>query len=199
MIKRLVLISAFALIPQLATASMMGSSYFFEPSVGYRIEQIKLTDKLNTESQFKMNTPTYGLKLGYRSATGIDLNLAGDYSSGKAEHSPINESVNFTHKMVAVQLGINALGSMKMYLGYAFMNELQLEKGAFHSDLNLKGPSYQVGLQLRLLSSLSVGAQYNLNQFDQVKGTAYMAGDKIDSYFNKLDSSDYSFNLSLTF
>ncbi len=185
------------LIPQLVRA--IGSGYFVEPSVGYRTELIKLTDLSNQQSQVKMVTPSYGLKLGIRSAAGIDINLAGDYSSGQAEQTPLIEPNRFSHKMAALQLGINAMGAMKIYLGYAFLNELQIEKGTLNSDLNLKGPAYQAGIQLRLLPLFTIGAHYNLNQFDHVSGTSYIAGNKIESYFNKLDSQDYSFNLSLTF
>ncbi len=187
------------LTASMAQAAMGGNSYFFEPSVGYRTEVIKLTNKLNVESQMKMQNPSYGLKIGYRSPTGIDLNLAGDYSTGKTEWTPTQERNNFTHRMAAAQLGINALGAMKIFLGYAFMNELQVEAGLLNPNIILKGPAYQAGIQLMLFSNVSVGAQYNVNQFDTVAGTSYTAGDKVEQYFNKLDSVDYSFNLSLTF
>lgn len=189
----------FTTLLTLAITPSAFAGSFLEPSIGYRTEVIKLTDKLNNQSEVKTNTPTYGLKLGYRSAAGIDINLAGDYSSGNADRTPLAEKVNFSHKMAAVQMGINALGAMKIYLGYAFLNELNIEKGAFNSDLILKGPAYQAGVQFRLFSAVSIGAHYNLNQFDQVSGSSYLLGEKIDTYFNKLDSQDYSFNLSLTF
>ncbi|MBC7742076.1 MAG: hypothetical protein H7061_07760 [Bdellovibrionaceae bacterium] len=187
------------LTPLAANAMMGGNSFFFEPSVGYRNELIKLTNKANVESQMKMMTPTYGLKLGYRSPTGIDLNLAGDYSSGKTEWGPLTENNNFSHKMAAVQLGVNAMGAMKIYLGYAFMNELKVEAGLLNSDILLKGPAYQAGIAFNLFSNVAASAQYNLNQFDEISGTSYTASDKVQHYFNKLDSVDYSFSLSLTF
>ncbi|MBC7421213.1 MAG: hypothetical protein H7328_10840 [Bdellovibrio sp.] len=197
--KRLFLATLLTILaPHLVFASM-GSAYFFEPSIGYRNEQVKLTDKLNNLSQFKMATPVYGLKLGLRTMMGIDFNLAGDYSSGSTEWSPVNEKVNFKHTSAAAQLGINALGLMKIYLGYAFLNNLEVEKGLLNSDLTLKGPAYQAGIQFRLFSAVSIGAQYNLNLFNQVSGINYTNGEKTETYFNKLDAEDYSLNLSLSF
>ena len=197
--KRFIYALLLILTPKFVNASMMGSSYFIEPSVGYRTETIKFTSLTNNASQIKMNTPTYGLKLGYRTALGIDFNFAGDFSNGKADWTPLEEKNNFTHNMVAFQLGINAMSAMKIYLGYAFMNELKVEKGLLNSDINLKGPAYQAGIQFRLFPLISVGAHYNLNQFTEISGSGYNLSDKVDSYFNKLDSQDYSFNLSLTF
>ena len=195
MLKPLLYAAVVMLIPNL----VMGSSYFFEPSIGYRTERVKFTDKVNNQSQLKMQTPTYGLKLGYRSLLGVDLNLAGDYSSGNAEWSPLTEKVSFKHTMAAVQLGISALGAMKIYLGYAFLNTLQIDKGLLNSDLNLSGPAYQAGLQFRLFSSVTLGAQYNLNQFNKVTGTNFTLVEKTESYFNKLDVEDYFLSLSISF
>lgn len=182
-----------------AQASLMGSTLFIEPSLGYRTETIKLTDKSNVDSQIKMATPVYGLKIGYRTALAIDLNLAGEYSSGKADVSPNIEKNNFSHKTVSAQLGINALGLMKIYLGYAFLNELQLEEGLLNPGFKLSGPAYIAGIQYRLFSSVFLGAQYNLNQFNSISGTTFTAGDRVDQYFNKLDLQDYSFSLSTSF
>ena len=182
-----------------AQAFMSGSILFVEPSIGYRNETIKLTDKSNAESQIKIGTPVYGLKIGYRTALAIDFNLAADYSSGKADMSPLVEKNNFSHKMISAQLGINALGLMKIYLGYAFSNELQFEDGLLNLGYKLSGPAYIAGIQYRLFSSVFLGAQYNLNQFNSISGAQFTNGDKVDQYFNKLDLQDYSFSLSTSF
>ncbi len=183
----------------LTAPSFANAASFFEPFLGYRSENIKLTDRLNNQSQLKMANPSYGLKLGFRSMMGVDLNLAGEYSSGKSEWGPNTEKVGFKHSTAAVQLGINALGAMKIYLGYAFLNTLEVDKGLLNNDISLKGPAYQAGVQFGLFSLVSIGAQYNLNQFKNVSGTGYTAGEKIETYFNKIDAEDYSVNLSISF
>lgn len=172
---------------------------FFEPSIGYRTETLKLTDKASSELKATMASPVYGLKIGYQSPLGIDVNLAGDYSTGKAELNPLTEKNNFSHKTIAAQLGISALGLMKIYLGYGFSNELDIDAGLLNSDIKLKGTAYQAGLQFRLFSSTYFGAQYSINQFKTVEGKSYTSGDSVDQYFSKLDSQDFSFTLSIVF
>lgn len=170
----------------------------FEPSVGYRTESLKLTDKNTTaETKLTMATPVYGLKLGYRSPLGIDINLAGDYSTGKATFSPLSEKNNFTHTTMAAQLGISAMGLMKIYLGYGFSNELKVDAGTLNSDMKLKGNAYQAGLQFRVSQWFSIGGQYTLNQFSSIEGAAYGAGSSPDLYYSKVDSQDLSLTLSL--
>lgn len=172
---------------------------FFEPSIGYRTETLKLTDKSSSELKATMATPVYGLKIGYQSPLGVDVNLAGDYSTGKTEVTPLTEKNSFSHKTIAAQLGISALGLMKIYLGYGFSNELTINEGLLNSDIKLKGTAYQAGLQFKLFSSTYFGAQYSINQFKTVEGKTYTAGDSVDQYFNKLDSQDFSFTLSMVF
>ncbi len=177
----------------------MGSSYFIEPSVGYRSHTLRLTNYTANETKITMASPAYGLKLGYRSMTGIDLDLAYDYSAGKAEIYPLAEKNNFSQKTAAVQLGINAMGIMKIFLGYGFMNQLDIEKGLLNSDIKLAGLAYQAGLQFKLISFMTLGLQYNLNQFKTVSGSSYTLGEAVETYYNKLDSQDYSASLSVSF
>ncbi|MBC7466914.1 MAG: outer membrane beta-barrel protein [Bdellovibrio sp.] len=172
----------------------------FEPSVGYRTESLKLTNKnTNAETKVTMATPVYGLKLGYRSPLGVDVNLAGDYSAGKAKYTVLEEQNSFTHTTLAAQLGISAMGLMKIYLGYGFSNELKIDAGPLNSDMKLKGNAYQAGLQFRISQWFSVGAQYSLNQFNSIEGTNYAAGSSPDLYYSKVDSQDLSLTLSLIF
>ncbi len=192
----------FLLCLTLATPSLlfaMGSSYFIEPSAGYRSHTLRLTNYTGTENKIVMTSPVYGLKLGYRSMMGIDLDLAYDYSAGKAEMSPLIEKNNFSQKTAAVQLGINAMGIMKIFLGYGFMNQLDVEKGLLNSDIKLAGLAYQAGLQFKFISFVTLGLQYNLNQFKTVAGSSYPLGEAIETYYNKLDSQDYSASLSISF
>lgn len=172
---------------------------FFEPSVGYRSESLKLTGKTMPDTKATMGTPVFGAKLGVRTALGVDINLAADYSTGKAEITPLTEKNTFSHRTIAAQLGISAMGVMKIYLGYGFSNELTINEGLLNSDMKLNGPAYQAGLQFRFLPWLNVGAQYSLNQFRTIEGKNYTTGDSIDQYYGKVDSQDYSFTLSMDF
>ena len=188
-------ISIFSVVTTAAGSSM----YFFEPSVGYRSHTLRLTNYANSETKIAMASPEYGARLGLRSLMGIDFNLAYQYTAGKAEYYPAAEKNNFSQKTAAVQLGINALGLMKMYLGYGFMNELQIEQGLLNSDLKLKGASYQAGLQFKLIPFVELGLQYNVNQFKNIEGKNYLASDAVETYYNKVDSQDYSASLSIVF
>lgn len=175
------------------------SALLLEPSVGYRSETVQLTDLLHNETKLKAALPVYGLKFGYRSPIGVDVNLAYDYSNGKMEVTGEDDKSKFSHQTASAQLGINALGLMKIYLGYAFLNELKLDGTLTRPNFKLSGPAYLVGLQFKVFQYLNLGAQYNLNQFNQITGPAYALGDDTEKYFTKIDSQDYSINLSLDF
>ena len=146
-----------------------------------------------------MATPVYGLKIGYSSPLGIELNLSYDYSSGKAEIDSAMEKNDFTQSTASAQLGVSALGVLKIYLGYGFMNDLKIKEGLTASDMNLKGQAYQAGLQFKVLPRIMLGLQYNINQYKTVSGRDFVLGEKIDVYFNKVDSQDYSVSLSASF
>ena len=109
-----------------AFSNVASAGVFIEPSIGYRSHTLKTTDLLMTTTEIKMSTPVYGLKFGYRSMMGIDVNLAYDYSSGKAEISGPAEKNDFTQSTGSVQLGVSALGALKIYLGYGLLNELKI-------------------------------------------------------------------------
>jgi len=51
---------------------------------------------------------------------------------------------------------------------------------------------------LKLWKSLNFGAQYNLNQYNEISGNNYTAGSKLNTYFNKIDTQDYILFLSTT-
>ncbi len=183
----------------LAVFSTANAATFIEPSIGYRSHNLKLTSITTATTEVKMATPVYGLKIGYSSPLGIDLNLSYDYSSGKAEISPSMEKNDFSQSTASAQLGVSALGALKIYLGYGFLNELKIKEGLTTSDMNLKGQSYQAGLQFKIFSRVMLGLQYNINQYKTVSGRDFILGEKVDTYFNKVDSQDYSLNLSTSF
>lgn len=196
---RTVLIICFALVSGILASTAGASSYFFEPSAGYRSHTLRLTDFSNSETKISMAAPVYGARLGVRSMMGIDVNLAYEYMAGKAEYFPLAEKNNFSQKTASVQLGINALSLLKIYLGYGFMNELAIEAGTLNSDIKLKGASYQAGLQFKIFPLVELGLQYNLNQFKKIEGKNYMASDNVETYYNKVNSQDYSASLSIVF
>jgi hypothetical protein len=186
------------LAPQLCFA-LMGTPLMFEPSIGYRNESLKLTDLSKQETQFKSALPVYGLKVGYRSLIGVDLNLAGEYSKGQIEVTGLTEKSDSTHQSASAELGVSALGLLKIYLGYSFMNEFKIENSHSLQGFKLSGPAYLAGLQLKLFPSINLGMQYNLNQFNKISGSAYTLNDSTESYFSKIDSQDYNIYLTLTF
>jgi hypothetical protein len=182
-----------------STTSFAMSQYLLEPSVGYRNETVQLTDRTSSvETKLKSSMPVFGLKLGYRSPIGVDIDVAYDYSYGKMDVTRLTEQNKFTHQNAAAELGINALGLMKIYLGYSFLNQLKLESTPQLEGFKLNGPSYLVGVQFKIISVLNIGAQYNLNQFNRISGSGYTQGDDTEKYFSKVDAQDYKIFLSLS-
>ncbi len=176
------------------------ASFYFEPFLGYRQEKIKFTDLASVESEYKMSGLTYGLNLGVASATGIFLNLSGSQFKGKADTTPAQtDNPEFTHNNGAVQVGVSAMGLLKIYLGYMLLNELEMKSQSPLSSFKLKGPGYQVGLALTLIPRLSIGAQYNIHQFNEISGDSFAAGSEIKTYFNKVDSQDLFAYLAYSF
>jgi len=183
----------------MSSSALANPALLLEPSIGFRNETIKLTDLSQNETRLKASSPIYGLKFGYRSPIGVDVNLGYGYTNGKMEISGDSEKSKFSHQTASAQLGINALGGMKIYLGYAFLNEIKLDGTSSLEAFKLSGPAYIVGLQFKVFSYVNLGAQYNLNQFNKITGPAYSLGDDTEKYFTKIDSQDYSINLSLDF
>ena len=195
-----IIIAVFALLlVQNARASLLGPSVFIEPFAGYRSENIKLTDLTSAVTEIKTAGPVFGLKFGYRSFVGVDLNLVGSRSSGSAGVSNLAEKNNFSHKTAGVQLGVNALGLVKMYLGSSFVNDFTLEDSNQLTGFTLSGPAYQAGLQFKFFPFISLGIEYSLNQFNTIKGNSFTAGNSIETYYSKNDSQDYTIYLSASF
>ena len=118
--------------------------------------------------QFSTANPAFGLRLGYQSPLGIELNVAADYSAGQMQIDPLNTKNDFTHKTASAQLGVSAMGLFKIYLGYGFMNEFELKNGAAYQGFKLTGTSYQAGIQFKLMPFISIGAQYNVNDYKNI-------------------------------
>lgn len=172
---------------------------FIEFYLGAKTETTKLTDLANSVSEIRASTPAIGLKMGFRSQMGIDVNLSGEKTSGQATVTNQTEKSKFSHTTGAFQFGVNALGNVKMYLGTSFLNEFTLEDSPGLQGFTLSGPSYQVGLQYKVFQMINVGLQYNLNQFTTVTGPAFIGDSRIETYFLKTDSQDYSIYLSTSF
>lgn len=190
----------YLLIPiSLFVTNFAHAGFFIEPFIGYKSETIKLTDFLNSVTEIKTAEPSYGVKLGYRSLVGIDLNLAGEISTGQASVSSQIEKSKFSHTNASIQLGVNALGLIKMYLGSSFLNEFNLEDSSSLQGYKLSGPAFHAGLQLKFFPLISLGLQYNLNQYNSIVGANYIGDSKIETYYSKNDTQDYSIYLSTSF
>ena len=198
MLKQLSLITIFV-ISVSAEAGILGTSFFLEPYLGFKTENSKLTGLLSPSMEIKSSSPYAGLKLGYRSFSGIDLNLYADYTKGKAHVDILPDNNDFSKTSAGVQLGINSLGQVKMYLGGTFQNDFKIEDSSQTQAFTLSGPSYHAGILLKIVPYLNVGLQYNLNQYNKISGSAYSSGDSLDSYYSKIDTQEYSLYLSSTF
>ena len=91
------------------------------------------------------------------------------------------------------------MGLLKIYLGYMLLNEVEIKTQSPFSSFKLKGPGYQVGLSLTLISRLSLGLQYNIHQFNDISGASYASGNDTKTYFNKVDSQDIFAYLAYSF
>ena len=176
--------------------------FMIEPSIGYRQETVKLTDILPPQNQteIKMNSPTYGLKLGFTSAMGISFDLAGNRSSGKAEYTPaLTESPNYSHNIGSIQVGVNAMGLLKIYLGYIAIDDLEIQTNNFIQGFKMKGHGFQAGLMTFPFQRVGLGIQYNVHQFTEISGANFTNGPDIKNYFDKIDVQDISASISFLF
>lgn len=189
--------SLFILFAFQAQAGLLGRSFFIEPFVGYQNEGITLTNlNATSTSSIKSSSPAVGLKLGFRSLLGIDLNLSAESAFGKANISPLSDSVDFRHSLAALQIGINSFGLIKMFIGASFLNEFSVKSSPSTSAFKLMGAAYQAGLQFKLAHFLNLGAQYTLNQYNQINGDAYTSTQDLENYYSKVDAQAYTVYLS---
>lgn len=187
----------FSIIMTFSTIAQAGA-FIIEPGLGYKQETLKLTDK-NTQAitKYSMYSGLASLKLQMYSGTGVSLGLSGEYSSGKADIEPsVTDRPEFTHFIGSFQLGVSAMESMKLYLGYAPMNELEFKNNLTFTGFKLKGSSYQAGIVFYPFHRFALGTQYNINIYKEISGQNYTLGKDVDLYFQKMDSQDLSFTLS---
>ena len=169
-----------------------------EPGIGYKEETLKLTTLSNSLTKFSMKGPVASLKLGVQSAAGVSLLLAGEQLRGKAEiESNLNDKPSFTHTIAGFQIGVSAMNAMKIYLGYSPMNKLAFEAEGSSQEMTLNGQTYTAGVVFFPFRYVGLGVQYNVNQFKEVEGPQFTSGKDVDLYFDKIDSTDLSFTLSI--
>jgi hypothetical protein len=189
-----------AFLTSTAQAGVLGTSFFAEPYLGFKTENSKLTSLSGTTSDnIKSSAPYGGLKLGYRSLSGIDLNLFTELTKGKAHVDTLPETNDFSKISSGVQLGINSLGQVKMYLGGSFQNDFKIEDSSQTQAFTISGACYHAGILVKLLPYLNLGIQYYLNQYNKITGAAYTNGENLETYYSKIDTQEYSLYISSTF
>ena len=195
MLQRIIITSLFFFLGSISSAVFM-----IEPSVGYRQETLKTTTISQTESQLKLNAPTFGLKLGFASPIGISFDISGQQTSGKASSEPaVNEEPEFSHTVGSAQVGVSAMGILKIYLGYIFSSELDIKSTPSAEGFKMKGPGYQAGLMTFPFPRVGLGLQYSVHKFNEISGTNYTTGHEVKNYFEKIDNQDVSATLSILF
>lgn len=181
-------------------SSISNAVFMIEPSLGYRQETLKMTSTTQVQSQLKLNAPTYGLKLGFASPIGISFDISGQQTSGKAVSDPTtSEEPQFSHTVGSAQVGVSAMGILKIYLGYIFLSELEIKSTSLAEGFKMKGPGYQAGLMTFPFPRVGLGLQYNVHQFNEVSGTNFTSGTDIKNYYEKIDVQDISATLSILF
>lgn len=180
-------------------AGIFGTPAFLEPYLGFKVENTRLTGLTAPSMEIKTSAPYLGLKFGYRSLSGIDINLYGEMTKGQAKVDILANPNDYTKTSAGLQIGINSLGQVKMYLGGAFQNEFKLEDSSQAPEMTMNGPSFHAGVQIKIVSYLNLGIQYYVNQYDKVKGTNFPTGEELDTYYSKIDTQEYSLYLSSTF
>jgi len=186
------------IIGLLITLKTHSASLIFEPGLGYKQEQLKLTTLTpSTTTKYSMNSPVASLKIHLYSSTGVSLGIAGEYSSGKAETDPTTvDRPEFTHFIGSFQLGVSAMESMKIYLGYAPSNNLEFKTNASFTGFSLKGNSYLAGVVLYPFHRFAIGTQYTVSIYKEIIGANYLSSKDTDLHFQKMDSQDISFTIS---
>ena len=195
MLQKIILFIAVVTVYQNSNAA-----YIIEPSIGYRQESIKFTDLTNTSTDLKVNSPIYGLKLGVTLLGGISFDLAGSRSSGKAQFTPaITEQPDYSHNLGTFQVGVNAMGILKIYLGYILLDEFEVQTNTSVQGFKMKGSGFQAGIMTFPFSRLGIGAQYNVHQFKEISGASYTLGSDVKNYYQKIDVQDLALSLSVLF
>ncbi len=173
-------------------------AFIIEPGIGYKEESLKLTDLSQDLTKYSMTGPVASLKIGVTSAAGVSLLLAGEQMSGKAKiEGNETDKPKFTHTIAGFQVGVSAMNAMKIYLGYSPLNKLKFEDEGSLPGFTLSGHTYTAGVMFFPFRYVGLGVQYNINQFKEIEGAGYTSGKEVDTYFDKIDSTDLSFTLSI--
>ena len=181
-----------------STTANASGAVIIEPGIGYKEETLKLTDLSQDLTKVSMKGPVASLKLGFVSAAGVSLLLAGEQIRGTAEiDGNPTDKPKFTHTIGGFQVGVSAMNAMKIYLGYSPLNKLEIEGTGAVQEITLSGHTYTAGLMFFPFRFLGLGAQYNIHQFKEVEGPQFTSGKDVDLYFDKIDSTDLSFTLSI--
>jgi len=179
-------------------AKAAGGAFIIEPGIGYKEETLKLTDTSQNLTKMSMTGPVGSLKIGVTSAAGVSLLLAGEQMSGKAEiEGNLIDKPKFTHTIAGFQIGVSALNAMKIYLGYSPFNKLEFKDEGTFQGFTLSGHTYTAGVMFFPFRFIGLGVQYNINQFKEIEGAQYSASKEVDDHFDKVDSTDLSFTLSI--
>lgn len=179
-------------------AKAASGAFIIEPGIGYKEESLKLTDLSQNLTKYTMTGPVGSLKIGVTSAAGVSLLLTGEQMSGKAkiEGNEIDKP-KFTHTIAGFQVGVSAMNAMKIYLGYSPLNKLEFEDAGTVQGLTLSGHTYTAGVMFFPFRFVGLGVQYNINQFKEVEGDQFTSGKEVDTYYDKIDSTDLTFTLSI--
>lgn len=173
-------------------------AFITEPGIGYKEETLKLTDLSQNLTKISMTGPVGSLKIGVISAAGVSLLLAGEQMSGKAEiEGNLTDKPKFSHTIAGFQIGVSAMNAMKIYLGYSPLNKLKFEDEGSFQGFTLSGQTYTAGVMFFPFRFVGLGVQYNINQFKEIEGANYTSSKEIDDHFDKVDSTDLSFTLSI--
>ena len=183
------------------SSKSFSAAFIIEPGLGYKQEVIKLTDK-NTKLITKLSAgaPTASLKLLLYSSTEVSLGLAGEYSKGQVDLEPaVNPKPDFTHMIGSFQLGVSAMDSMKIYLGYAPVNNFETVTNSSFTGFKLSGSSYIAGIALYPYHRFGLNIQYNISTYKEISGANYSLGSEPTLYYEKIDSQDLSLIISYLF
>ncbi len=194
-LKKLIFFAALTLAAQQSQAV-----FLMTPSIGYKMQTIKLTDNADGEHSIKMSDPAYGLKLGFRSASGVGFDIAGDYTTGKSKSTTagIEAESGYSHITAATQLSVSA-NVFKIYLGYVLMNEITFKSDTPGNGSKVKGTGYQAGVALSLTPALSLGAQYQIDQLNQINLESIGSYQDLKNYYKKVDSQSTTISLAYSF
>ena len=173
----------------------------FTPNVGLSNQTTKLTDLSDSLTEIKISNPVYGLKIGVNAMSGISIDAAGTYSSGRAKiiNGSLEKENDYTETQAAVQLSVSAMNTFKIYLGYIAQNELAIKGLTQALSYKLKGTGYQAGIAVNMTSSISLGVQYDIHQFNEVNFESVGRYEDTKTYYKKIDSQSTSLNLAISF